>query len=208
MSRVIEEIRRKLSRVFLGRIIVRELSELRRVSPPGISTYRRGVDVIPMRLEPRVECALFVEWKNTVAKNAGSLINLDFKSLKVSQVVLETAKIPEIKKYKLNIKRRASARQAIARINRAPLQRRNRINFLKNPPKMENAKLLAIYSPIYQEKVAKSVLDKSSGNLLFWYDNKRVKLGERYHLLLLRVFGGEEPLKWMWLPADSDKKIG
>jgi hypothetical protein len=71
---------------------------------------------------------------------------------------------------------------------------------------MERATLLALYSPIYQENVTKSALDKSSGNLLFWYDNKRVKMGEKYHLLLLRVFGGEEPLKWVWLPAD--KKIG
>ena len=52
----------------------------------------------------------------------------------------------------------------------------------------------------------KSALDKASGNLLFWYDNKRVKAGEKSHLLLLRVFGAEEPLKWLWLPAD--KKIG
>ena len=205
MARVIEEIRRKLSRVFLGRIIVRELSELRRDSPLEVSTYHRGVGVIPMRSEPRVGGALFVEWKNTEAKSAGSLMSLDYKSLKISQIVLEAAKAPEIKKYKLNMKRRASARQAMGRINRTPLQRRNRVNFIKNPPKMENATLLALYSPIYQEKVTKSVLDKSSGNLLFWYDNKRVKTGEKYHLLLLRVFGGEEPLKWMWLPAD--KKI-
>jgi len=204
MSRVIEEIRRKLSRVFLGRIVVRELGGLRRAERAKISTHHRRALVIPMRVEPRVNSALFVEWKNTAPKSAGSLMSP--QSLKVSHVALETTKTPEIKRYRLNLKRRAAARQAMGRMVRTPLQRNNRINFLKKPPKMENATLLALYSPIYQEKVKKSVLDKSSGNLLFWYDNKRVKAGERYHLLLLRVFGGEEPLKWVWLPAD--KKIG
>jgi hypothetical protein len=80
------------------------------------------------------------------------------------------------------------------------------LNFLKKQPKFEHATLLAIYSPIFQEKVAKSALDKASGNLLFWYDSERVKSGGKYHLLLLRVFGGAEPLKWVWVPVD--KKIG
>jgi hypothetical protein len=126
--------------------------------------------------------------------------------LKVLHVGLGTARAPEVKRYKLNMKRRAYARHAMVRMNKTPSQRNNRINFLKNPPKIERATLLALYTPIYQGKVIKSALDKSSGNLLFWYDNKRVKMGEKYHLLLLRVFGGEEPLKWVWLPAD--KKIG
>ena len=55
MSRLIEEIRRKLSRVFLGRIVVRELSGLRRDSPAKVFTHHRGVTVIPMRVEPRVK---------------------------------------------------------------------------------------------------------------------------------------------------------
>jgi len=203
MPRLIEEIRRKLSRVFLGRIIVRELSALSRAGRVKISSHHRAALVIPMRVEPRVNSALFVEWKNTAAKTAGSLMGN--KSLEVSHVALEPTKAPEVRGYKLNLARRASARQATARMVKTPLQRKNRINFLKNPPKMENATLLALYSPIYQAKVTKSVLDKSSGNLLFWYDNKRVKAGEKYHLLLLRVFGGGEPLKWVWLPAD--KKI-
>ena len=207
MPRVIEEIRRKLSRIFLGRIVVRELSDLRRSSLVKIGTYHRGVDVIPMRVVPRVSAALFVEWRKTAAKGVGLFTNYKSSAgLGVSNVDFGFAKAPEIKRYKLNLKRRASARNAMGRINRTPSQRNNRINFLKNPPKMEHAKLLALYSPIYQEKVLKSALDKSSGNLLFWYDNKRIKMGDKYHLLLLRVFDGGEPLKWVWLPAD--KKIG
>ena len=207
MSRVIEEIRRKLSRIFLGRIIVRELSDLRRVSPLKIGTYIRSVEVMPMRVESSVNAALFVEWRKTAAKGADLVMNNKSSAkLGVSYVSLGLPKAPEVKRYKLDLKRRASARHAMNQINRTPSQRNNRLNFLKNPPKIEHATLLALYSPIYQEKVLKSALDKSSGNLLFWYDDKRVKMGDKYHLLLLRVFEGKAPLKWVWLPAD--KKIG
>ena len=207
MPHIIAELRRKLSRIFLGRIVVRQLGGLRRETPARIDTHSRGVDVKPMRMEPRVSSALFTEWRNTCAKSAGSLMGYkSFTRLGVKGVGLGGVRRPEIKKHKLNIKHRASVRHAMGRINKAPSQRRNRVNFLKNPPKMGKATLLALYSPIYQEKVLKSALDKSSGNLLFWYDNKSIKTGEKYHLLLLRVFGGEEPLKWVWLPAD--KKIG
>ena len=207
MSSRVEEIRRKLSRIFLGRIIVRDLGDMRREAPARIDTHIRSVEVKPMRTEPRVNAALFSAWRNSKAKSAGSVMSLARLSrFKVERVDLGTVRAPAVRQCKLNIKRRAEAKRSMWRINRAPAERRNRINFLKSPPRIEKAPMLAIYSPIYQEKVAKSALDKSSGNLLFWYDNKRIKWGEKYHLLLLRVFGGEEPLRWVWLPAD--KKIG
>jgi hypothetical protein len=36
-------------------------------------------------------------------------------------------------------------------------------------------------------KAAKSALDKASGNLLFWYDNKRVKAGRKSHLFYRNI---------------------
>jgi hypothetical protein len=205
MSNVIAEIGRKISRIFLGRIVVRRLGDLRRENPAKIETHFRRAEARPLRVETRVSAAMFVKWKNTAAHSAGSLLGGP-PGFRVEGVSPGAVRSPEVKRYKFNIKRRASARNAMWKISRTPSQRRNRINFLKNPPRIERATLLALYSPIFQEKVAKSALDKSSGNLLFWYDNKRVKMGVRYHLLLFRVFGGEEPLKWVWLPAD--KKIG
>jgi hypothetical protein len=205
MPNVMAEICRKISRIFLGRIIVRKLGDLRRENPAKIETHFRYIEVKPLRVETRVGAAMFVKWKNTAAHSAGSLLRGP-SSFRVEGLNPGVIRSPEVKRYKFNIKRRAAARHAMWKINRTPCQRRNRINFLKKPPKIERATLLALYSPIFQEKVAKSALDKSSGNLLFWYDNKCLKMGARYHLLLFRVFGGEEPLKWVWLPAD--KKIG
>jgi hypothetical protein len=207
MPRILSEIGRKLSRLFLGRIVVRSLEDdLHRAEPSTIKTHFRTVEINPMRVEPRVRSALFVKWRNTRAVSAGSLIGgVALKNFKVRHIRLRVFNKKPVYRCRLNIKERTVAKKGMRRITRTPITRRNRLNFLKTPPKFERASLLAIYSPIFQEKVAKSALDKASGNLLFWYDIERVKAGERHHLLLLRVFGGEEPLKWVWLPAS--KKI-
>ncbi|MDR1916535.1 MAG: hypothetical protein LBQ58_08185 [Synergistaceae bacterium] len=204
MARFLSEIGRKLSRLFLGRIVVRELGQLRREEPAMVSTHFRCVSIKPMRVEPRIGAALFVKWKSSAACSAGSLLGLHpLKNFKINGVALGVMKRGAIKRYKFNIKQRAGARNAIGRMKRIPSTRHNRLGFIKKQPKFEKASLLALYTPIFQEKVAKSALDKASGNLLFWYDNERVKQGSRYHLLLLRVFGGDEPLKWVWLPAEK-----
>jgi hypothetical protein len=207
MSRILSEIGRKLSRLFLGRIVVRSLEDaLHRAEPSTIETHFRTVEINPMRAEPRVSAALFVKWRNTKAVSAGSLIGgVALKNFKVRSVRLRVFDKKPVYRCRLNIKKRSAVKKGMGRIMRTPITRRNRLNFLKTPPKFERASLLAIYSPIFQGKVAKSALDKASGNLLFWYDIERVKAGERHHLLLLRVFGGEEPLKWVWLP--ESKKI-
>ena len=196
-----------MSRIFLGRIVVRSLGDIHRAKLARIDTHFRGVEVISLRAEPRVNAAMFVRWKNTRANTAGSLLGGKFpKNSRTEGMSFGAVRKLEVKKLKFNLKRRAVPHHAMARIHRTPSTRRNRINYLKKPPKFERATLLALYSPIFYEKVMKSALDKASGNLLFWYDNNRVKVGEKSHLLLLRVFGAGEPLKWLWLPAD--KKIG
>jgi hypothetical protein len=175
---------------------------MHRAEPARIMTHFHKVDVKPIRVTSRVKAALFVKWKKTKAKSAGMLFSGNLsKYFKVHKVHISAPKKNLVRSYKFNLKSRANAKNAVGRANRTPITRRNRISFLKTLPKFERASLLALYSPIFQEKVKKSALDKSSGNLLFWYDNERVKIGERYHLLLLRVFDGEEPLKWLWVPA-------
>jgi hypothetical protein len=162
------------------------------------------VAVKQLRAEPRISAALFVKWRRSAACGAGSLLGGHInKKFSVRGIPLSSAHRSDVKRYKFNIARRAAARNAISRMRRTPCTRHNRLSFIKNQPKFEKASLLALYTPIFQQKVARSVLDKASGNLLFWYDNERVKSGEKYHLLLLRVFGGGEPLRWVWAPAEK-----
>ncbi|MDR1020904.1 MAG: hypothetical protein LBL73_09105 [Synergistaceae bacterium] len=205
MPDIFSEIGRKLSRLFLGRIVVRGFGEMRRVEQARIMTHFHAVMINPMRAEPRVRSALFVKWKSSKAVSAGSLLGSPrrkgFKVRSVSLAMISRKK--NILRHRFNISGRAAARQGIRRIARAPLTRKNRLYFVKSLPKFERATVLALYSPIFHEKVVKSALDKGSGNLLFWYDNDRRKAGERFHLLLLRVFGGGTPLKWVWLPVNK-----
>jgi hypothetical protein len=204
MPDILSEIGRKLSRLFLGRIVVRRFGEQRRAEPVRIMTHFHAVRINPMRTEPRVGSALFVKWKSSKAVSAGSLLgSSQLKKFKVRSVRLQISRKKNIRGHKFNIRDRAAARLGMRRIARAPIIRKNRLHFVKSLPKFESASALALYSPIFREKVIKSALDKGSGNLLFWYDNDHRKAGERFHLLLLRVFGGEEPLKWVWLPIDK-----
>jgi hypothetical protein len=203
----LSSIGRKLSRLFLGRIVVRKVGEPHREEPPAIMTHFRSISTSPIRNVPRVGAALFVKWKSTRAITAGSLLGAQLtRHFHVNAVPLTRMEGVNVLRYEPRIKKRAAARSGMRRIRRSPQTRQNRLNYLKIQPKFEKASLLALYSPLFHDKVKKSVLDKSSGNLIFWYDDERVKLGDRYHLLLLRVFDGGEPLKWVWLPAN--KKIG
>lgn len=200
----LSDVKKKLSRLFFGRIVVRELGELCRSEPTQIKTHFHDVDVRILRTVPRVGAALFVKWRGTAAVSAGSLMGqTPLKDFRVHSVCPVFRTGTQVKRYKLNLKIRARVRSALEKMKKMPMTRRNRLNFLKKQPKFEKASLLALYTPIYQEKVLKSALDKTSGNLLFWYDYDRVKAGEKSHLLLLRVFGGGEPLKWVWLSVNK-----
>ncbi|GHV28597.1 hypothetical protein FACS1894167_06040 [Synergistales bacterium] len=204
-SAVLSEIKRKLSRLFLGRIVVRELRDSAR-EPIKIRTYFRKPEIKQLRTRSRVGAALFMEWKNAKAKSAGPILSDSFlRNFKVRSANLTVPNTLGVKSCKLNIKARAAHKSALKRIGRAAISRRNRMNFLKTIPKFERSTLLALYSPLFRDRVEKSKLDKASGNLFFWYDNNhdRIKFGDRFHLLLLRVFDGKEPLRWVWLPAEK-----
>jgi hypothetical protein len=206
MAHILSEIGKKLSRIFWGRIVVSSLEGMHREASITIMTHFHGVKISPMRTEPRVQSALFFKWKTTKAASAGNLLGGQLlKKFKVHSVSLPIVKKKSVYRCKLNLKARVAVKRAMKKITRMPITSRNRLSFVKSLPKFEKASVLALYSPIFEGKVIKSALDKASGNLLFWYDNDRPKAGERHHLLLLRVFGGNEPLKWIWLPAN--KKI-
>lgn len=204
MARFLSEIGKKLSRIFWGRIVVKT-GELRRSRLPDVMAHTRKIEICSMRPESRVKAAFFCEWKRTPVSAAGSLLCrkkpclLKVFDVKPGELLGKCA----VQKDPLDFRTRANARSAVHKMKRVPATRKNRLPYLKKYPKFEKASLLALYSPLYREKIVKSALDKASGNLLFWYDIDRVKVGERNHLLLLRVFGGEEPLKWVWLPVDK-----
>ncbi|MBP8784824.1 MAG: hypothetical protein KBH12_05020 [Synergistaceae bacterium] len=210
MAQILADIAQKLSRLFLGRIRVRSLDPFHEREATVIHTHRRPLEIMRMRADPRVGSACFVAWKNQKARSAGSLLG-KLGEIKTKQISLalkggNVKAIPlnqqegKVKKISLKLQRAKRVRHGLMRIANFPIYRKNRLNFIKNPPKIEKATILALFSPIFRDSVIKTVLDKSSGNLLVWYERKRVS-GEPQHLLLVRVFGAKEPLEWIWLPA-------
>ena len=210
MAQILADIAQKLSRLFLGRIRVRSLDPFHEREATVIHTHRRPLEIMRMRADPRVGSACFVAWKNQKARSAGSLLG-KLGEIKTKQISLALKRgnvkaIPlnpqegKVKKISLKLQRAKRVRHGLMRIAYFPIYRKIRLNFIKNPPKIEKATILALFSPIFRDSVIKTVLDKSSGNLLVWYERKRVS-GEPQHLLLVRVFGAKEPLEWIWLPA-------
>lgn len=204
-KKALENISKKLSRLFLGRISVHGIPNLKRSEAPDVMTHFRSVETHPIRTVPRIGAAMFVEWKQTRAVSAGSVLGAHLeKNLKVEgkrfahmRVVVSGARMRFLK---------STVKNGLRMISKLPHTRRNRVTFIKDPPKFKMSSLLALYSPIYKSRVSKSSLDKRSGRLQFWYTEGRGEPAGKSHLLLVRVFGSmSEPLKWIWLPAD--KKI-
>lgn len=205
----LKDIKNKLSRLFLGRIVIHEIGPLHRPQEemPAVTTHFRSITTSPIRTTPRVGSALFVEWKHTKAKPAGSILGRDIRhDLKVESGDLSLDFKVNVSKFRLRLPERCAAKNGMWRVKNMPQTRYNRINFLKKQPKFANSSLLALYTPIYQARVKSSSLDKQTGKLKVWYHQERIRLGEKSHLLLLRVFNAQEPLRWVWLPAE--KKIG
>lgn len=205
----LKDIKQKLSRLFLGRIIIHELGPFHRSDEemPQVLTHFRELKTEPIRSVPRVGSALFVQWRTSGAKTAGDILGRDIKNdLKVGHADLHLDFKVTVSLFRLRLPERCKAREGMWKVKKMPQTRKNRITFLKKQPRFANSSLLALYSPLYQARVKSSSLDKKTGDLKVWYDADRIRLGERSHLLLLRVFNAQEPLRWVWLPAE--KKIG
>lgn len=202
MAQLLDSIAQKLSRLFLGRICVRRVELLREQKTTAISSHHRIIEVTPVRTQPRVDAARFIQWRDTKAKSAGSLLG-KLGKIKVKKRVFRL-KGGTMGRVSLGFKRAGRVRNGLMKIANLPIYRKNRLNFIKNPPKIDRATILALFSPIIGDRVARTILDKSSGNLLVWYQKKRIG-GQPQQLLLVRVFGAKEPLQWIWLP--SEKKL-
>lgn len=203
-KKTLENIGKKLSRLFLGRIKIHTVPDMKRSELPAVMTHFRGVDTHPIRTVPRVGAAMFAEWKKTKAITAGPVLGAHLeKNIKVGGRSF-SRKGAAVKGAKLISFKGGRVRNGTQMIKRLPHTRRNRISYIKDPPKFKMSSLLALYYPIYQSRVSKSSLDKKTGRLQFWYTESRAEPTGKSHLLLLRVFGSmSDPLRWVWLPADK-----
>ncbi|MCX7828427.1 MAG: hypothetical protein N2315_04365 [Thermanaerothrix sp.] len=186
----IEGILGALSRLFLGRVKVRSWAVARGCE---VLSLRGGRDVRvrSMGLSPRVVEASFVKWGRMRVESPGRWL-FDPKAVRVfgGLHVYEAA----VKGVPLGLRGRVVG--GLERVAGLPQERSNRIRYCAL--EIKGASVMAVFYPIIRGLVKRSVLDKRSGRLLLWYRDGPSR--ERsVRLLMVRVFGAEDPVRWIWL---------
>ena len=198
MGKLLADTLQKLSRIFLGRVVVHGLNKEER-AVVAVFKQEHPVAVHVVRSSTRVGAALFVDWKKKTVHTAGSMLGR-VDHLQAKSVSLRL-KENEAHRFSLRLSKKKNYTNQLWRIKAFPQVRKNRLSFLKNQPKIAKGTILALFSPVIKEWVQRSILDKSTGSLLLWYKADKVKYSP-HHLLLVRVYGvQEQPLQWVWLPA-------
>lgn len=89
--------------------------------------------------------------------------------------------------------------EAVRRITPLPIEVRNRLPWFRGRPSSlkKGEILLALYSPILEDGVLKSVLNKERGTLLVWYNPRRA--WKARSLFLVRDFSSGGSLEWKWI---------
>lgn len=185
-----------LSRLFLGRVKVRSWRG-------GIVCQvltlmdSRPVVVRRISLDPKVQEASFVRWSRLRAAGVGRWL-FDPREVRV---------LGRLKSYRATVRgipfgRGCSMRDAVGLARSLPQERSNRVRYCAI--QMKGAIVMAVFSPIMKELVKRSVLDKRSGRLLLWYHEgdflgRRGGTDKPARLLMVRVFGADEPISWVWL---------
>jgi hypothetical protein len=208
----IEKIRGLLARLFLSRITVRSAAIPKRTAE--IYTCRRTLAVRPLPLlgPPEVLSGFPKERKNGVVVRSGNK-GLRSISVKGGAVRLLEGRVPGVHGHLLGRNRlgppgsiaplTVSLRRGCDRIAALPQERVSRLSQIKHRPSALRADEipLALFYPLLQDNLEKSILNREKGTLLLWY-NSSSRVSSSRALLLLRRTGGEGGLVWRWISPD------
>lgn len=208
----IEKIRSSLARLFLSRITVRSaaIPEI----TAKISTCRRNLAVrsVPLLPPPDVFSAVPKERKHGVVVRSGNkqLRNIFVKG---GVVRLLQGKTPGVHGHLLGTNRMGppgsiaplsvSSRRGYDRMASLPQERVSRLSQIKHRPSaLRTGEIpLALFYPLLQDNLEKSILNREKGTLLLWYNSSN-RVSSSRALLLLRRTGGEGGLEWRWISPD------
>ncbi len=208
----IERIRSALARLFLSRITVRSAAVPERRAE--IHSCRRALAVRPLPLlgGPQIFSGFPKERKNGVVVRSG---NKELRSISVKggEVRLLGGRAPGVHGHPLGTYRlgppgsiaplRVSHRRGYERIAALPQERASRLSQIRRRPSALRADEipLALFYPLLQDNLEKSILNREKGTLLLWYNSSR-RVSSSRALLLLRRTGGEGGLEWRWISPE------
>ncbi|WP_281746129.1 hypothetical protein [Thermanaerovibrio acidaminovorans] len=191
-----------LGRIFLGRVRVRSGLRSRMGRVLGGLPHRE-LRVIRRALEARFISASFVRWRSVRVASASRWV-LDPRSVRVSGGL----SLPEGRVLGFRVREKEpwvgtvplgrcpAVLEGLGLVASLPQERSNRIRYA--PMELKGASAIALFYPIMRDIVKRSVLDKRSGRLLLWYHGAQSG-GKPARLLMVRVFGAEDPIRWVWL---------
>ncbi|EHM09624.1 hypothetical protein TheveDRAFT_0460 [Thermanaerovibrio velox DSM 12556] len=186
----IEGLVRVLNRLFLGRVRVRSWGGSQGCEVLSLRADR-GVLVKSMGLVPRVVEASFVRWGRMRVGTPGRWL-FDPKAVVVAGGLEGYDAVVKAVPFRL----RGRVERGLERVIDLPQERANRVRYF--PLEIKGASVMAVFYPIIKGLVKRSVLDKRSGRLLLWYRDG-VSSERPARLLMVRVFGAEDPVRWIWL---------
>lgn len=203
-----EDIRTFLARIFLGKARVHSIGADRRsVSARGIA---RKVDTRPLRPPQRALGSTLLgagmearvkgfSLPGGAFAGAGELV----KSLTMVISAGVTLRQCPVTRYEAGPARGvkwSSVRsvRALGRVSGLPLEIRNRLQWHPGKPRgaEQGDSVLALYYPVMENGLNKSIFNKDSGTLLVWYNP--LKAWRVRGLLLVRNFSSGSELKWRW----------
>ncbi len=198
--------------MFLSRISVRSLALPER--PVEIFDLRRdpAVRSLPLLAPPEVLRVYPKERKYGVAVRSGNK-KLASVSVRGGTGMLLQERTPGVHGHLLGRNRLDPPRRIpplpvflrrdLKRIAGLPHERISRLSQLKNRPAALAAHEipLALYYPVLDENLEKSILNRENGTLLLWYNSSN-RVSSSRALLLLRRIGREGGLEWRWISPD------
>ena len=208
----IEKIRSLLAGLFLSRITVRSAvipERAARISAPRRDLAVRSVQLIS---PPGVFPGFPKERKNGVAVRSGKK-QLRKIFVKGGVVRLLEGKTPGVHGHLLGTNRMGppgsiaplsvSSGRGYDRIASLPHERESRLSQIKRRPSALRAGEipLALFYPLLQDNLEKSIFNREKGTLLLWYNSSN-RVSSSRALLLLRRTGGEGGLEWRWISPD------
>ncbi|MDI9369635.1 MAG: hypothetical protein GX181_00405 [Synergistaceae bacterium] len=201
-----EDIRTFLARLFLGKAKVRSLrTEERKVD---IQTVARQLEVRPLRKPERafgsklLGAGMRIEAKGfRLPHGAFDSMTRQVKSVPVTlnrEVKVGGRKILGFEKAAIRRVKRLSVknRRGLKRVASLPFEVGNRLQWYDGRGRLSSAgeSPLALYYPVFEDGMIKSIFNKDKGTLIVWYNPQKAhRVGA---LLLVRNFSAGGRLEW------------
>ena len=206
-----EDIRTFLARIFLGKAKVRSLRpEERKVE---LQSLTRELLVRPLRKPERVLGSTLLG-AGMSAKSKGFRLPHDAfgsvtGSIRSAPVTLKRqlrVRGQRILRFEKASTRRVKgfsvkSRRGVAKVAALPLEIGNRLQWYAGRADLSGAgeAPLALYYPVLEDGLIKSVLNRDKGTLIVWYNPQ--KAWRAKGLLMVRSFSSNGGLEWRWIDA-------